>query len=86
MHHHKADAHTTGREKMEKVSGSAKNFESQADKAHRFCHGGYAEGGGVGPLPPPVPMPTTTGTPTGDNMSADTSMNRPSWLKGKEAK
>jgi hypothetical protein len=35
-HPHKAACHTFGREKMEKVSGNADNFESQADKAERF--------------------------------------------------
>lgn len=44
---HAAECHSTQREKMEKVSGSAKNFESRSDKAERLCRGGYADGGAV---------------------------------------
>jgi hypothetical protein len=38
---HEAECHSTQRAKMEKISGSAHNFESQADKAHRFARGGH---------------------------------------------
>lgn len=54
---HKAECHSTGREKMAKISGSASNFESQSDKADRFndhdaddrkfASGGYKCGGKV---------------------------------------
>jgi hypothetical protein len=48
---HLQECHTTGREKMGKVSGSPKNFESQADKAERFCRGGFKDGGACGKSP-----------------------------------
>lgn len=41
------EAHKTKRQKMGCVSGSPANFESGADKASRFCRGGYADGGSV---------------------------------------
>jgi hypothetical protein len=44
---HMQDCHTSGREKMAKISGSPKNFESQSDKAERFCRGGFKDGGKV---------------------------------------
>lgn len=37
MKPHEDDAHKTRREKMEKITGSAKNFESEADKATRIA-------------------------------------------------
>lgn len=40
-----AEAHKTKRAKMGCVTGSPENFESGADKAARFCRGGYADGG-----------------------------------------
>jgi hypothetical protein len=49
------EAHKTKRAKMGCVTGSPSNFESPADKAQRFCRGGYAEGGEVEnstPIPP----------------------------------
>jgi len=45
------EAHKTKRAKMGCITGSPANFESGADKAARFCRGGYAEGGGVEPQP-----------------------------------
>lgn len=42
-----AEAHKTKRTKMGCVTGSPENFESGADKAARFCRGGYADGGEV---------------------------------------
>jgi len=56
MKPHEDQAHTTRRAKMAKVSGSAKNFCSEADKADRLARGdakadsfdkyqGYAQAG-----------------------------------------
>lgn len=48
MNPFKNEVHKTKRAKMGCVTGSPENFESGADKAERFCRGGYADGGGVG--------------------------------------
>lgn len=65
-------------------------FKSQAKTGQQLADSRYADGGSVGADnlkgKQPVPMPTTSGTPTGDNMSADTSSNQPDFLKGKVAR
>ena len=33
--------------KMKNMTGSAQNYEHEGEKAERFCHGGYVNGGKV---------------------------------------
>lgn len=48
---------STGASKMGCVSGSAKNYEHEEDKAKRMCRGGYADGGEVQATADVLPNP-----------------------------
>ena len=58
---YESECHSSGRKKMDSITGSPKNFESRADKAHRIAK--FQGGGAVDDGPQPVQIPPSLPNP-----------------------